>query len=84
MKKILSLLVSVFSLLGVGIGPRLSSGNVPQQPTIENISMTTPFYLEPSSSMQQHGQTLLADHESHYSHSSHESHSSHSSHYSGY
>ena len=82
MKKILYSLLGVLSLLGMGA--KFSSADIPQQPRIENISQSTPLYLEPSSSMQQGGQTLLVDHESHYSHSSHESHSSHSSHSSGY
>jgi len=83
MKKIFYLLLSVFSFLG--IGAKFSYADIPQQARIDNISQSTPLYLEASSSMQQQGgQTLLADHESHYSHSSHESHSSHSSHSSGY
>ena len=81
MKKILHLLVSVLALFGVA---KFSAADIPQQTVIENITMSTPFYLEASSNIQQHGQTLLADHESHYSHSSHESHYSHRSHYSGY
>ena len=61
MKKILYSFLSIFSL--IGIGGNFSPADIQQQAKIQSISLSTPFYLETSSSMQQQGgQTLLADH----------------------
>ena len=50
--------------------------------SVENITVTTPLFLEKFSQQQVVGNDRMAWHSSHVSHQSHYSHSSHQSHYS--